>query len=304
MNKFKVHILGCGSALPTVNHLPTSQVLDIRGKLMMIDCGEGSQRQFRIMHLNFSRIINIFISHLHGDHCFGLPGMLSTMGLVGRTNRLNIFGPIGLKSFIDSFLSIFGQYINYEIEVIELPHESGVVAFEDKSCVVHTLQLNHRITTIGYVFSEKVANRHLVKDMISFYNVPISMYKDIINGADFVTESGMIIKNNRLTRDGTPSRKYAFLSDTTYQPSLLPFLDDVTTMYHEATFLKVDSDRAYQTGHSTTIDAANMARKSKVNKLLIGHYSARYNNTKTFEFEAKEIFLDTIAVQEGDTFDI
>lgn len=297
--------MGCGSATPTLRHFPSCQVIDIRGKLIVLDCGEGCQVQMRKMKLGFSKITNIFISHLHGDHCFGLPGLLSTMAMNGRIGDLNIYGPLGIKSYIDSFLQLFGQQINYKINTIELPHESGIVAMEDRSCIVSTLKLNHRIPCIGYLFTEKKQYRRLNKEMADFYKVPISSYNNILNGEDFLTSDGDTIPNKILTSINDSPRKYAYLSDTTYQPELIDHLNGVTTMYHETTFLMKDKIRAYQTGHSTTHDAANIAKKCNVQKnLLIGHYSARYSDISLFEKEAKEIFERTIAVNEGNVFDV
>lgn len=304
MNIFRLYILGCGSATPTLAHYPSCQVLDIRGKLMMIDCGEGAQRQFRAMKLSFARLSNIFISHLHGDHCFGLPGLLSTMALTGNKRGITIYGPSGIKEFVDDFIKLFGQQISYNIITVELPHESGVLAYEDNSCIVETLKLNHRIPTIGYVFTEKNKKRHLRKDMLDFYNIPLSKYKEISDGKDFVSEDGVLIPNNLLSTKGTPPRKYAYISDTTYRPQLIPYLKGVSMVYHESTFLKKDEFRAYQTGHSTSESAAKIAKAIKASQLLLGHYSARYNDINLFEEEAKTIFPNTKAVKELDVFDI
>lgn len=305
MNHFKIYILGCGSATPTLRHFPSCQVIDIRGKLIVLDCGEGCQTQIRKMKLSFSKITNIFISHLHGDHCFGLPGLLSTMALSGRIGELNIYGPEGISLYIENFLQLFGQPINYKINTIELPHKSGILAMEDRSCSVYTLKLNHRIPCIGYVFTEKKQDRKLNKSVVDFYKIPISEYNNILDGKDFITEEGNIIKNDLLTIQNTPPRKYAYLSDTTFQPELAEYLKDVSTMYHEATFMIKDKIRAYQTGHSTTHDAGKMAKICGVkDKLLLGHYSARYSDIKSFEGEAKELFENTIAVNEYDVFDV
>lgn len=273
--------------------------------MIVLDCGEGCQMQMRKMKIGFSKITSIFISHLHGDHCFGLPGLLSTMAMSGRIGDLNVYGPYGIKSYIDNFILLFGQQINYKINTIELPHQSGIIAMEDRSCVISTLKLNHRIPCIGYIFSEKKQERKLNKDIADLYNVPISSYGNILKGNDFITPQGDLIPNSILTKTNDPPKKYAYLSDTTYQPELVDYLKGVTTMYHEATFLTKDRIRAYQTGHSTTADAATMAKICNVrDKLLIGHYSARYNSISSFEQESQKIFPNTIAVREGDVFEV
>lgn len=300
MNKFRLHILGCGSASPTMRHLPSCQILEMRGKMIMIDCGEGAQREVRRYKLSFAKINHIFISHLHGDHCFGLPGLISTMALNGRLATLNIYGPIGIKKYVDSIMELFGQQIDYPIYVQEFEDISGQIICDDNSFTVTSVKLKHRIECIGYVFREKKQELHLRKDMLDFYKVPISMYKNILAGDDFIDEDGKIIANSRLTKKAEPAKSYAYISDSSYLPNIIPYIEGVDCLYHEATFLKSEQVRAYQTGHSSSIDAANIARDAKVSMLLLGHYSARYNNIKEFEEEAKTIFENSKAVDEGD----
>ena len=300
MNKFKLHILGCASSSPTMRHLPSCQVLELRGKMLMIDCGEAAQREMRRYKLSFAKINHIFISHLHGDHCFGLPGLICSMALNGRSATLNIHGPRGIKKYVDSTLELFAQQISYPIVVNEVEALSGQIIFQDNSFSVTSVKLNHRIECIGYVFREKKQALHLKKDMLDFYNVPLSSYKNILAGEDFIDQEGNTIPNNRLTRKADAPRSYAYISDTTYLPTIIPFIQGVNCLYHEATFLKSEQTRAYQTGHSSTTDAASIAQQANVYLLLLGHYSARYNDIKSFEEEAKSIFPNSKAVDEGD----
>ena len=224
MSDFKVHILGCGSALPTAAHYPTSQVVELRDKLFMIDCGEGAQRQLRLQRLDFGRLVAIFISHLHGDHCFGLPGLLSTLGLLGRRRALPIYGPKGLDTFLTPFIEQNKQYLGYEIEIHVLDDRTPVVAYEDRSVLVTTLPLKHGLPCMGYHLQERVTMRHIDRASCDFYGVPRSYYAMLREGKDFETEEGTIIPNSRLTEAGKPARSYAYCSDTAYNPSLIPLV--------------------------------------------------------------------------------
>lgn len=299
MSDFKVHILGCGSALPTGVHLPTSQVVELRNKLYMIDCGEGAQRQMRLQHLSFGKLVAVFISHLHGDHCFGLPGLLSTLGLLGRTGELHLIGPIGLKRFVQPILEQFCDKMPYEVLITETDDQIPQQVWEDRSVRIETIPLKHRTPTQGYIFREKSTLLHLDKASADFYNLPRSAYSAVLSGANYITPSGEIIDNARLTKPGRPPRSYAFCSDTSYLPENVAYLQDVTLLYHEATFMTSEEARARQTGHSTARQAALMARQSHAHKLLIGHYSARYTDLMPLLQEAQAVFANTIAATEG-----
>lgn len=297
--EFNIHILGCGSSLPTSKHLPSSQVVNIRGKLYMIDCGEGAQRQMRMHHLGFGKLVAIFISHLHGDHCFGLPGLISSLGMLGRTGDLHIVGPTGLQSFVMPILEQFCQGMPYKVIITECDTRKPQIVWDDKSVCISTLPLKHRVATQGYIFREKTTPRHLDKASADFFGVPRSVYPKIIAGEDFVTDEGNLIPNNRLTKPGQPPRSYAYCSDTAFVPSNAPLIGAVDLLYHEATFTSDLKARAVQTGHSTASEAAKMALLTGAKKLLIGHYSARYHSYTELLQEAQATFPETIAAYEG-----
>lgn len=299
MEKFEVNILGCGSALPTMRHLSTCQVVNIREKLFMIDCGEGAQLQLRRSKLKFSRLNHIFISHLHGDHCYGLMGLISTFGLLGRTAKLHIYSPAGLEELLKPQLDFFCNKLTYEVVFHSFQTSSPEQIFEDKSLTITTIPLRHRIPTAGFLFAEKQRPNHLIKDMIEFYKVPIVQLNDIKLGADFVTADGVVIPNNRLTFPSTPARKYAYCSDTLYKENNIPQIKGVNLLFHEATFLESERARAKETNHSTAIDAARIAAKAEVGELLIGHFSARYEDETPFLEEATTVFPNTILANEG-----
>lgn len=299
MADFDVTILGCGSALPTTRHQATSQVVDLRDKLYMIDCGEGTQVQMRHQRIKFSRLNHIFISHLHGDHCFGLPGLLSTLGMLGRMGELVIHGPKEVESYMRPILSLFCQGLPYEVRFNGIDPSQHQLVMEDRSLRVYSLPLKHRIPCCGYLFAEKQKAPHILRDMIDFYRVPVSMIQHLKEGADFVTPEGEVVPNHRLTRPADPPKRYAYCSDTTFQPSLIPLLEGVDLLYHEATFAECDAARAKETFHSTARQAARIAREAHVKRLVIGHYSARYETVDHLKKEASELFPGTLLANEG-----
>lgn len=299
MKDFNLHILGCGSALPTVQHYPTAQILEVRGRIYMIDCGEGAQLQMRRMRLNLARISVIFISHLHGDHCFGLPGLLSSLGMLGRTADLELFGPVGLEAYLRPILMQFCDHMPYQVRIHEVDHLHSQQIWLDKSVSVQTIPLSHRIPAVGYLFREQRQILHLDKASADFYGVPRSFYPQLLRGEDYTTDEGQVIANARLTKQGNPPRSYAYCSDTVRLPENVPLLRGVHLLYHEATFLHSERERAQQTGHSTASDAAQMALEAEVGQLMIGHYSARYYGTEAHLQEAQSIFPNTIAAHEG-----
>lgn len=299
MEKFELHILGCGSALPTTRHFPTSQVLNVRDKLFMIDCGEGAQLQFRKSHLKFSRLNHIFISHLHGDHCFGLMGLVSTLNLLGRTSDLHIYSPAGLEDLLRPLLDFFNHSLTYRILFHEFETASSTLIYEDRSLTVTTIPLKHRIPCCGFLFAEKPSPNHIVRDMVDFYRVPLFELNRIKNGADYVTPEGDVIPNSRLTTPASPPRKYAYCSDTIYLSSLCEQIRGVDLLFHEATFGKDNVARAKETFHTTATEAAMLARDAGVKRLLIGHFSARYEDDQLLLQEASNIFPETILAKEG-----
>ena len=304
MEPFEVHILGCGSALPTTRHNASSQVVRIGNKLFMIDCGEGTQLQLRRGHIHFSFINHIFISHLHGDHCFGLIGLMSTFGLLGRTAPLHIYADKMLEELMKPQLDFFCKGMNYPIFFHHIDATKNQTIFEDNTITVETLPQSHRIPCCGFLFKEKPKRRHLIGDAVNFYNIPIYMRQAIKDGADFTTPDGETIPNSRLTKDADPSRSYAYCSDTLPCPGNCELMKDVDLLYHEATFAESEKTRAKSTFHSTAKEAATMAKEAGAKRLIIGHYSSRYDDSTQLQNEANEIFPGTECANEGDVFTI
>lgn len=298
MEKFELHILGCGSALPTTRHFPTSQVLNVRDKLFMIDCGEGAQLQFRKSKLKFSRLNRIFISHLHGDHCFGLFGLISTLNLLGRTAELHVHSPKGLQSLMQPLLAFFNQQMSYQVVFHEFETDAAQLIYEDRSLTVTTLPLRHRMPCCGFLFAEKPSPNHINREMIDFYQVPVCELNRIKNGADYVAPDGTVVHNQLLTIPAAAPRRYAYCSDTIFQPQLVHQLQGVDLLFHEATFAESEAARAKETFHTTASQAAWIAKEAGVKKLLIGHYSARYDDEQTLLQEAMNVFPETLLAQE------
>lgn len=299
MEKFEVHILGCGSALPTTRHLATSQVINIREKLFMIDCGEGAQVQLRKSRLKFSRLNHIFISHLHGDHCFGLMGLISTFGMLERTANLHIHCHADLQRILEPQIEFFCKGMPYNV-VFELfnPGEQTVI-YDDRSVSVETIPLRHRVPCCGFLFREKPTPNHIRRDMIDFYQIPTYLINRIKNGEDYVLEDGTVIPNARLTIPSDPPRSYAYCSDTCYLPRICEQIKGCDLLFHEATFADADAKRAKETFHTTAPQAAEIAKVAQVKKLVIGHYSARYEDESILLKEASEVFPQTILAQEN-----
>lgn len=304
MEPFTVRILGCGSALPTLQHFPSSQVVELREKQFLIDCGEGTQIQLRRLHIRFSRIIAVFISHLHGDHCFGLPGMLSTFGMTGRTAPLHLYAPAAFEPVLRQMLDFFCQNLGFEVVYHPVDTTLQKVVYEDRSLTVETVPLQHRIECCGYLFREKPPLPHIRRDMLDFYHIPVSQINNIKAGADWTTPEGFLVPNSRLTYPSNPPRSYAYCSDTRYFKTLCKLVKGVNTLYHESTYTTEDVKRARLYWHSTSHQAAQVARDAGVGKLLLGHYSARYGNEEKLLEEAKEVFPNTFLTQEGKTFEI
>ena len=305
MAKFQVNILGCGSATPSARHQPSCQVVDFRDKLFMIDCGEGAQSWFRRMGLKFSRLGHIFISHLHGDHVFGLPGLLSTMSLhdVQGTVTIHIFkeGAELLKSWMDFFNRQSWFEIIYDI--IE-PGERRVI-YEDSGLTVETFPLYHRIPCTGFIFREKPKARHLRGDMVKFLGIPVSQLQAIKNGADYVKPDGTVVPNDRLTTPADPSVSYAYCSDTMYDKRVARDVAGVDTIYHEATYHSSLEATARERGHSTSLQAAVTARDAGASRLIIGHFSKRYvQGEQPLLEEAVAVFPSTVLANEGLRIDL
>ena len=299
MEKFELHILGCGSALPTTRHFATSQVVNLRDKLFMIDCGEGAQMQLRKSRLKFSRLNHIFISHLHGDHCFGLMGLISTFGLLGRTAELHIHSPKGLEELLAPMLNFFCQTLADKVIFHEFDTRQASVIYEDRSMTVTTIPLQHRIPCCGFLFAEKARPNHIIRDMIDFYKVPVYELNRIKNGADYITPEGEVIANARLTRPSDPPRRYAYCSDTIFRREIAEQISGVDLLFHEATFAESELARAKETYHTTAAQAGRIAVEAGVRRLVIGHFSARYEDENVLLKEASAIFPDTILAKEN-----
>jgi ribonuclease Z len=304
MEPFKVHILGCGSALPTLKHSASSQVVEIRGKYFMIDCGEGTQIQLRRSHVAFTKIQAVFISHLHGDHCFGLIGMISTFGMLGRTAPLHVYAPADLDAMLDSQLQLFCQGLEYEVKFHAIDTTQQALIYEDKSLTIETIPLDHRIACCGFLFRERATLPHIRRDMIDFYGIPLSQINNIKNGADWVTSDGDVVTNARLTVPAAPPRSYAYCSDTRYMPSLHKMVEGVSLLYHESTYDASCADRARLYYHSTSQQAATVAHDGHVGQLLLGHFSARYENETGILAEARDIFPNSLLAEEGLTVEV
>ncbi len=298
MERFEVHILGCGSALPTTRHFASSQVVNVRDKLYMIDCGEGAQLQLRKSKLKFSRLNHIFISHLHGDHCFGLLGLISTFNLLGRTAELHIHSPHGLEELFLPMLNFFCNRMTYKVVFHVFDTQKSDIIYEDRSLTVTSIPLRHRIPCAGFLFAEKPSPNHIIRDMVDFYKVPVYELNRIKQGADYITPEGERVPNDRLTTPAALPRKYAYCSDTVFRPQLAELVQGADLLFHEATFADSESVRAKETFHSTARQAAEIARQAGVKRLLIGHFSARYEDEQVLLEEARAVFPHTIAAHE------
>ena len=304
MQPFKIRILGCGSALPTLKHFASSQIVEIRDKTFLVDCGEGTQIQVRRARIHFNKIISIFITHLHGDHCFGLIGLISTLGMLGRTAPLHIYAPHELGKIFQQQLDFFCNELDYEIHFHGVNTTANDVVYEDKGIIVISIPLNHRTACCGYMFIEKPTLPHIRRDMIDFYNIPECYIINIKNGADWITNDGTVIPNSRLTTPADTPRSYAYCSDTKFMPDLYKSLANVDLLYHEATYASSDESRASLYYHSTAKQAASVAHKANAKKLIIGHFSARYENEDILLNEARSIFPNTFLANEMDIFDV
>ena len=304
MEPFKIHILGCGSALPTLRHNPSAQVVELRGKQFMIDCGEGTQTQMRRQRIGFNKVVAIFISHIHGDHCFGLIGMLSSFGLLGRTMPLAIYAPKEFKPVLDMMLKTFCYDFDYEIQFHAVDTTKQQVIYEDRSLTVESIPLKHRLPTCGFLFREKPTLPHIRRDMIDFYRIPVSQINNIKNGASWTDEEGRLIPNERLTMPADKPRSYAYCSDTSYLPTLHERIAGVTCLYHESTYTTADADRAEMYFHSTAAQAAQVARDANAGRLLLGHYSSKYDDERQLLKEAQEVFAQSQLTNEGMTIDL
>lgn len=298
MEPFRVHILGCGSALPTTRHLPSMQVVECRGKLFMVDCGEGAQLQVRRSALSFGKLGHIFISHLHGDHCFGLMGLISSFGLLGRTATLHIYAPGQLQEMLAAQMAFFCRDLGYEVEFHPVDTTRQAVIYDDRSLTVETIPLEHRVPCCGFLFREKPSLPHIRRDMIDLYQIPMSQINNIKAGQGYTCEDATVVPHERLVTPADPPRSYAYCSDTRFMPSLADSLKGVSTLYHESTYAADNLLMAEKYYHSTAAQAATVARDAGVGKLLLGHFSSRYNDENILLEEAREVFPESYLTRE------
>lgn len=300
----KLTILGCHSATPRINTHPTSQVLEIKNHIFLIDCGEGTQVQLRKNKVKFNRIKHIFISHLHGDHCFGLVGLISTFRLLTRETDLHIYAPKGLKEVITMQMKLADSWTNYKLIFHELTSTKSELIFEDDKVEVYTIPLDHRVYTNGFLFKEKKNERKLLLGAAEDAKINKAYYRKLKQGFDVTNEEGVLIKNETVTKAGKPTKSYAFCSDTAYNESIIPIINNVDVLYHESTFLEKLSHLADKTKHSTAKQAATIAKKANIKKLILGHYSTRYDDVSVFIDEASTVFKNVDIAEAGKTFDI
>lgn len=303
MAQFQLNILGCGSAIPTARHNPSSQILDIRDNLFMIDCGEGAQLTMRKMRLKYTRLNHIFISHLHGDHCFGLIGLLSSMALQEKTGTVTIHIFEEGANLFDQQLKFFCRDIPFEIKFNIIKPEKALV-FESHAITIETIPLFHRVPCVGFIFKEKPKLRHLKGDMVKFYNIPIKELHGIKEGNDYVTPEGVLVTNSQLTTDPEQVMSYAYCSDTAFNPQVAEMIKGINTIYHEATYTNDFAHLARQRGHSTSAEAARIAQMAGAERLILGHFSKRYRDESPIINEATEIFPNTILANDGMRIDL
>ncbi len=304
MEPFKIHILGCGSALPTLHHYASAQIVELRGKQFMIDCGEGTQMQLRRSRIRFTKLSAVFITHLHGDHCFGLIGMISTFGLLGRTAKLDVYAPAALEPMLQAQMQLFCHSFDFEVAFHAVDTSKQQVVYEDRSLTVESIPLDHRIPCCGYLFKEKPTLPHIKRDMIDFYQIPTSQINNIKAGADWTTADGEVVANSRLVEAAEAPRSYAYCSDTRYIPTLHERIKGVTALYHESTYGEDNLQRAEKYFHSTARQAAMVARDAQAGQLLLGHFSSRYEDENVLLQEAKEVFENTYLCDEQKVFEL
>jgi len=300
----KLTILGCYAATPRTISNPTSQVLEIKNKVFLIDCAEGTQVQLRKSKVKFSKISHIFISHLHGDHFYGLIGLLSTFMLLNREQDLHVYGPKGIKEIILMQLRASGSYTGYNLYFHELEATVSETIYEDEKVIVKTIPLKHRIYTNGFLFQEKNKERKLNVEGIEKYNIDKVYFNKIKYGGDITLDDGTVISNAELSFNPQLAKTYAYCSDTVYDEQIIPIIENADYLYHESTFLETESHLSERTMHSTAKQAATIALKANVKNLILGHYSTRYGNIELFKAEAQTIFPNVLLADDGREFDL
>jgi ribonuclease Z len=297
---FELTILGSSSAVPTSKRNLTAHVLNVHERFFLIDCGEGTQLQIRRNKIRFGKIDHIFISHMHGDHIFGLFGLLSTFNLLNREKDLHIYAHPNLEEILSQHLDYFEKSMSYKIIYHHLNPKVNKIIFEDERLIVETIPLKHRVPTCGFLFRETPHLRNLKKDVVKNYNIPISKIRGIQEGKDLINDDGEIIANSKLTLPPYKTRSYAYCTDTMYSEKIVPIIKNVDLLFHEATLAKNMKKQARETSHSTSHDAASIAKMAGVKKLIIGHFSARYKDVNPLVDEARSIFPETYSAEDGE----
>ena len=303
--RFKLTVLGCSSALPTISKYQTAHVLNVREQFYLLDCGEGVQKQLKRYDISIMKINQIFISHLHGDHVFGLFGLISSMGLLGRTRVLEIFAPAPIQEIVDNHIKYFDRWLPYKIKCNTIDTKQSAVVYENSSITVESIPLKHSVPTVGYLFREKTPERNIDKSSIEQKSLGLAEIVRLKRGEDIVREDGELISCNDVTYLPYKPRSFAYCCDTGYTEKYLEQIRGVDMLMQETTYLKSDKANAKKRFHSTTHDTATIAKKAEVKKLIITHFSTRYSSgLETFEQEAREIFQNTFLAKEGREFDI
>jgi ribonuclease Z len=299
---FSVTILGSGSAIPTLKRNPSAHLLNVNERLLLIDCAEGTQLQLRKYRVHFQRIMHIFISHLHGDHYYGLIGLLTSFHLLGRTDELHLYGPPLLKEIIDLELSASGTTLNYPLHFHSLTSDGCEKIMETDKITVHAFPLQHSVPTFGFLFREKLQQRKIRKDVLDNISIPFSEMSKLKKGEDYTDSEGIHHPNRELTTDPPKPRSYAYCTDTLYDEKIIPIVHNCDLLYHEATFMQDRLKDAKDKMHSTAIEAATIAKKAQVKKLIIGHFSARYEDMGPMLLEARSVFPETFVIEDGETY--
>ena len=301
---FSVTILGSGAALPTSSRKPTAQYIECRGRRILIDCGEGTQMQFRKFGIKFQRIDHILISHLHGDHYFGLVGLLSTMHLLGRKRSIDIYGPLELKNIIEAQLNYGGSRLAFDLNFHEVNSDQAGILYKDDKMSIEHFPLSHKVPTSGFLIKEREKQRKLIGDLVQADKIKIEYFKSLKNGEDVIDENGTLIEYKKYTLSAGSSKSYAYCSDTRYYEKVIPYIKKADLLYHEATFTEEFLDRAKSTMHSTAKQAAKIADLAEVKLLLMGHLSARYESGEKHLSEAQEIFKNCEVVEDGNVYNL
>ena len=304
MTSIRLTILGCYAATPRTLTNPTAQVLEMKNHMFLIDCGEGTQIQLRKNKIKFSRINHIFISHLHGDHFFGLPGLISTFRLLGRDKEMHIYGPKGIKEAITLLLKLGDSWTNFPLVFHELTSKKSELIYEDDKVSVETIPLTHRVYTNGFLFREKIGERKLNIEMVAKFKIDRAYFNNIKKGKEVTLNDGRIISNDQLTFDPSPPKSYAYCSDTSHKPEIVTQINEVDLLYHESTFLESELHLAVKTKHATAREAAAVAKAANVGKLILGHYSTRYKSIERFKEEAQGIFPNVELADDGKVFEL